>query len=236
VRRIVTLAAAIALAAVVASAPDPAKTVGTTTTLDVTKSKIGTPPPDFDFLQTGEGEPGRWTMVRDVTAIDGTAIEHVSTDQHENRYSLAIYAPVSTKDFKLSVRFNIMKGTMQAAGVAVRFLNVGSYYLVSASALKERLDLYRIVNGKRNGYGERMPTLSATVGTCSSFRQSTTNLPFPSTATGCSQHGIARCRARDRLDCGPKRTTSRDLTGSRSKLFRRRRNAVVGSSEVSLGQ
>jgi hypothetical protein len=149
VTRIVTLAAAIALAAVVASAPDPAKTVGTTTTLDVTKSEIGTPPPDFDFLQTGEGEPGRWTVVRDVTAIDGTAIEHVSTDQHENRYSLAIYAPVSTKDFKLSVRFKIMKGTMQAAGVAVRFLDVDSYYLVSASALEERLDLYRIVNGKK---------------------------------------------------------------------------------------
>ena len=68
-RRIVTLAAVIALAAGVASAPDPAKTVGTTTTLDVTKSEIGTPPPDFDFLQTGEGEPGRWTVVRDVTAI-----------------------------------------------------------------------------------------------------------------------------------------------------------------------
>jgi hypothetical protein len=149
VRRIVTLAAAIALAAVVASAPDPAKTVGTTTTLDVTKSKLGTPPPDFDFLQTGEGEPGRWTVVRDVTAIDGTAIEHVSTDQHENRYSLAIYAPVSTKDFKLSVRFKIMKGTMQAAGIAVRFLDVDSYYLVSASALEERLDLFRVVNGKK---------------------------------------------------------------------------------------
>src|SRR4051812_379517 len=88
-------------------------------------------------------------MVRDVTAIDGTAIEHVSTDQHENRYSLAIYAPVSTKDFKVSVRFKIMKGTMQAAGIAARFLDVDSYYLVRASALEERLDLFRVVNGKK---------------------------------------------------------------------------------------
>jgi hypothetical protein len=149
VRRIVTLAAAIALAAVVASAPDLAKTVGTTTTLDVTKSEIGTPPPDFDFLQTGEGEAGRWTVVRDATAVDGSAIEHVSTDQHENRFSLAIYAPVSAKDFKLSVRFKIMKGTMQAAGIAARFLDVDNYYVVSASALEERVDLFRIVNGTR---------------------------------------------------------------------------------------
>ena len=88
-------------------------------------------------------------MVRDTAAMDGTAIEHVSTDQHENRFSLAIYAPVSSKDFKLNVRFKIMKGTMQAAGIAARFLDVDSYYVVIASALEERVDLFRIVNGKK---------------------------------------------------------------------------------------
>ena len=88
-------------------------------------------------------------MVRDTAAMDGTAIEHVSTDQHENRFSLAIYAPVSSKDFKVNVRFKIMKGTMQAAGIAARFLDVDSYYVVIASALEERVDLFRIVNGKK---------------------------------------------------------------------------------------
>jgi len=149
VRRLVTLAATIGMAAVVASVPHPGRTVGTTTTFDIIQSEFGTPPPDFDFLQTGEGEPGRWTVVRDTTAMDGTAIEHVSTDQHENRFSLAIYAPVSSKDFKLRVRFKIMKGTMQAAGIAARFLDVDSYYVVIASALEERVDLFRIVNGKK---------------------------------------------------------------------------------------
>ena len=148
-RRLVTLAATIGMVAVVASAPHPGRTVGTTTTFDIIQSEFGTPPPDFDFLQTGEGEPGRWTVVRDTTAMDGTAIEHVSTDQHENRFSLAIYAPVSSKDFKLRVRFKIMKGTMQAAGIAARFRDVDSYYVVIASALEERVDLFRIVNGKK---------------------------------------------------------------------------------------
>lgn len=148
-RRLVTLAATIGMAAVVASAPHPGRTVGTTTTFDTTQSEFGTPPPDFDFLQTGDGEPGRWTVVRDTAAMDGTAIEHVSTDQHENRFSLAIYAPVSSKDFKVKVRFKIMKGTMQAAGIAARFLDVDSYYVVIASALEERVDLFRIVNGKK---------------------------------------------------------------------------------------
>jgi hypothetical protein len=149
VRRLVTLAATIGMVAVVASAPHPGRTVGTTTTFDIIQSEFGTPPPDFDFLQTGEGEPGRWTVVRDTTAMDGTAIEHVSTDQHENRFSLAIYAPVSSKDFKLRVRFKIIKGTMQAAGIAARFRDVDSYYVVIASALEERVDLFRIVNGKK---------------------------------------------------------------------------------------
>ena len=148
-RRLVTLAATIGIAAVVASAPHPGRTVGTTTTFDTTQSEFGTPPPDFDFLQTGDGEPGRWTVVRDTAAMDGTAIEHVSTDQHENRFSLAIYAPVSSKDLKVKVRFKIMKGTMQAAGIAARFLDVDSYYVVIASALEERVDLFRIVNGKK---------------------------------------------------------------------------------------
>ena len=148
-RRLVTLAATIGIAAVVASAPHPGRTVGTTTTFDTTQSEFGTPPPDFDFLQTGDGEPGRWTVVRDTAAMDGTAIEHVSTDQHENRFSLAIYAPVSSKDFKVKVRFKIMKGTMQAAGIAARFLDIDSYYVVIASALEERVDLFRIVNGNK---------------------------------------------------------------------------------------
>jgi len=42
-----------------------------------------------------------------------------------------------------------MKGTMQAAGIAARFLDVDSYYVVIASALEERVDLFRIVNGKK---------------------------------------------------------------------------------------
>ena len=37
----------------------------------------------------------------------------------------------------------------QAAGIAARFLDVDSYYVVSASALEERVDLFRIVNGKK---------------------------------------------------------------------------------------
>jgi len=148
VRRLVTLAATIGIAVVVVSAATRGWSVGATTKVDISKNEPGTPPADFQFLRTGEGDLGQWTGVRDTTAIDGAAIEHVSTDQHENRFALAIYAPLSSRDFKLSVRFKILRGTMQTAGIVARFVNVDSYYVVGVSALEERVDLSRVVDGK----------------------------------------------------------------------------------------
>lgn len=148
-KRLVTLAATVGMAALIASAATRGWTVGATTNVQVAKKELGTPPDDFDFLLTGDGEPGRWTVVRDTTAVDGIAIEHVSTDQHENRFPLAVYAPVSSKDFKVKVRFKIIRGTMQSAGIAARFVDVDNYYVVGASALEERIDLFRVVNGKK---------------------------------------------------------------------------------------
>ena len=147
-RRLVTLAATIGIAVVVVSAATRGWSVGATTKVDISKNEPGTPPADFQFLRTGEGDLGQWTVVRDTTAIDGAAIEHVSTDQHENRFALAIYAPLSSRDFKLSVRFKILRGTMQTAGIVARFVNVDSYYVVGVSALEERVDLSRVVDGK----------------------------------------------------------------------------------------
>jgi hypothetical protein len=148
VRRLVTLAATIGIAVVVVSAATRGWSVGATTKVDISKNEPGTPPADFQFLHTGEGDLGQWTVVRDTTAIDGAAIEHVSTDRHENRFALAIYAPLASRDFKLSVRFKVLKGTMQTAGLVARFVNVDSYYVVGVSALEERVDLSRVVDGK----------------------------------------------------------------------------------------
>ena len=146
--RIVAVAAAAGTAALVVCAATHGWTVGATTKVDIASNEVGAPPADFEFLRTGEGEPGQWTVVRDTTAINGAAIEHVSLDQHENRFPLAIYAPVSAKDFEVSVRFKIIKGTMQTAGIAARFVNVDNYYVLSASALEDRVDLVRVANGQ----------------------------------------------------------------------------------------
>jgi hypothetical protein len=126
----------------------PALAVDARVSIDLGEHRIGAPPEDFDFAVTGPGQPGQWTVVRDNTATDGVAIEQSSKDVTENRYPLAIYAPLSPKDFEVSVRFKIVNGTMQSAGIAARFVDAGNYYVVTASALEERVDLFRVVNGK----------------------------------------------------------------------------------------
>jgi len=80
--------------------------------------------------------------------MHGLAIEHVSTDPHEDRFPLAIYKPLLIENAEIDVRFNIISGTMQSAGVAVCLRNAGNYYAVIASALEHRVDLILFKDGK----------------------------------------------------------------------------------------
>ena len=149
----------IGVAAWIACGASQLATEDTTTKIDFAKNGIGAPPTDFEFARTGEGEPGQWTVVRDATAIEGIAIEHISTDQHDDRFPLAIYRPMNVENVEISIRFKIISGTLQAAGIALCLRNPGSYYAVSASALEHRIDLLLFMNGKI----ERLETSDAEV-------------------------------------------------------------------------
>lgn len=146
--RVIVFAVTIGTAACLACAAASSWGQGVTTKIDIAKSQIGAPPIDFEFLQTGEGGQGRWRVVRDPTAITGAAIEQVSKDQTEHRFPLAIYKSLSLKNVAMSTRFEVIAGTRQGAGIAFRFLDADNYYLVSASALEGRVDLYRCLGGK----------------------------------------------------------------------------------------
>ena len=122
--------------------------IGARTKIDITNDEIGAPPSGFDLAQTGVGDPGQWAIVRDATAGDGVAIEHRSTDQHDDRFPLAIYRPVTLESLEASVRFKIILGTMQAAGLAIGVCNMQSYCAVSASALEQRVDLLLFAKGQ----------------------------------------------------------------------------------------
>jgi hypothetical protein len=118
------------------------------TKVDFASNGIGVPPADFEFWQTGRGDPGEWAVVRDPTAVVGASIEHFSVDTTEDRFPLAIYKPVSAKNVEVSAHVKVVRGRMQSAGIAVRLLSAENYYVVRVSALEERIDLIRVVNGK----------------------------------------------------------------------------------------
>ena len=118
------------------------------TRIEIAKNAIATAPADFEFARTGEGELGQWIVVSDPTAIGGAAIEHLSTDQHDDRFPLAIYRPLNVENVEVSVRFKIISGTIQNAGIALCLRNPSNYYAVGASALEHRVDLLLFANGK----------------------------------------------------------------------------------------
>ena len=147
-RNFARCAAAVGIAASIASGGSIAAAEQPTTKIDITKDAIGAPPADFEFQRTGEGELGQWRVVRDPTVIGGAAIEHLSTDQHDDRFPLAIYQPLNVENVEVSVRFKIISGTLQTAGIALCLRNPSNYYAVGASALEHRVDLLLFANGK----------------------------------------------------------------------------------------
>jgi hypothetical protein len=117
-------------------------------TIDFAKSTIGFPPANFEFQRTGQGDLGEWTLVRDPTAAEGVAIEHVNTDPHDDRFSLAIYQPIAAENIEVKVRLKIMSGPSLTAGFAVSLRNPNSYYAISANAFEQRVDLVLFADGK----------------------------------------------------------------------------------------
>jgi hypothetical protein len=119
-----------------------------TMTIDLAKNAIGSPPADFDFQRTGQGNLGQWTLVRDASAAAGVAIEHVSSDPHDDRFPLAIYQPIAAENLEVKVHLKIMSGPSLTAGFAVSLRNPDSYYAISANAFEQRVDLLLFADGK----------------------------------------------------------------------------------------
>ena len=124
------------------------------TKIDIAKNAIAAPPADFEFALTGDGELGQWTVVRDPTASGGIAIEHLSKDQHDDRFPLAIYSAPARKILRYPFA-KIVSGTIQTRGSRFRVRNPDSYYAIAASALEHRVDL--LLFAKWQGHALRVP-------------------------------------------------------------------------------
>ena len=143
----------ISVAILVACVIAPARAVDAGAGIDFGQTRIGLPPEDFDFAVTGPGPLGQWIVVRDLTATCGIALEQSTDDFTEDRYRLAIYQPLTLKNLAARVHFKLIKGTMQTAGIAFRLVDAENYYVVTANALEDRVDLARVQDGKKQRIG-----------------------------------------------------------------------------------
>jgi hypothetical protein len=133
-----------ALCAFLLAACEPAATPGRADTVSFAASKgLG----DFEFVLTGSGAPGEWSVVRD----DATqAMAQTGTDSTDDRFPLAIYRPFSGRNVYVSIRFMAVSGNVdRAGGVVVRLTSTGDYYLARANALENNVRFYRVVGGRR---------------------------------------------------------------------------------------
>jgi hypothetical protein len=119
-------------------------------TIKFTGETVGARPPGFELARTGQGDPGRWVVVRDASADGGYAVEQQTQDQTDYRFPLAIYQPYSGKNVDVQIRFKALAGRIdRAAGIAVRLTTPNDYYVVRANALENNVRFYRMVAGKR---------------------------------------------------------------------------------------
>jgi hypothetical protein len=106
---------------------------------------------DFDFAASGDGGPGEWLVIDNVT---GRGLAQIETESAENRLPFAIYRPFSARDVYVSTRFMTISGKLdQTAGLFVRFRSSDDYYAVRANALENNVKLYRVVAGRRETIG-----------------------------------------------------------------------------------
>jgi hypothetical protein len=123
---------------------------------------VGVMPKDFEPMQTGPGQPGRWEVVEDNKASGGRALAQVSQDPTDSRFPLLIYMPTVPADVEVRTRLRPVSGKVdQAGGLAVRLLDPDNYYLVRANALEGNVRFYKVVGGKRQQLaGANLPVAS----------------------------------------------------------------------------
>jgi hypothetical protein len=107
-------------------------------------------PKDFVTALTGQGKPGKWTVVEDATAESGRALAQLDSDPTDYRFPLAIYMPTMPSDVEATTRFKAISGKEdQAGGVVVRLIDRNNYYIARANALENNVHFFRVVGGRR---------------------------------------------------------------------------------------
>jgi hypothetical protein len=118
---------------------------------DLSHYPLGPLPSDFEVRwRTGQGEPGDWQVIEDPTASQGKAIAQLSADPTDYRFPLAGWQKLVARDLEVTTLFKPVAGAVdRAGGLAVRLMDADNYYVARANALEDNVNLYRVVQGRR---------------------------------------------------------------------------------------
>jgi hypothetical protein len=116
----------------------------------------GSPPEGCKPALTGGGGPVQWIAVADAEAPRGLALAETSADRTNNRFPLCILPVGAARNLDVTVRFRPVAGRVdQAGGIAVRFADAKTYYVVRANALEDNVRLYHVTDGVRREFAGR---------------------------------------------------------------------------------
>jgi len=148
--------------AILATVAGLAPALATAQGMSFADAPVGAVPKDFESMQTGPGQPGRWEIVEDDQASGGRALAQVSQDPTDSRFPLLIYMPTVPADVEVRTRLRPIAGKVdQAGGLAVRLLDPDNYYVVRANALEANVRFYKVVGGERQQLvGANLPVAS----------------------------------------------------------------------------
>ena len=120
-------------------------------TIDFNKDKIDQPPAGFSTALTGQGQPGKWVVMRDdASPAQGNILAQTDADRTDYRFPVCVYDALTAGDVDVSVKFKPISGRGdQAAGIVWRYKDKDNYYIVRANARESNVVLYKVENGKR---------------------------------------------------------------------------------------
>jgi hypothetical protein len=118
-----------------------------------TEDDIGALPRAFEVPAQDGMAHAFWSIVHEPTSPEEFALEQASREVPDDAHPMAVYKPASLKNLDVRLHFKIVSGHMKNAGIALRYQDPANYYVVVASALEQRVDLFRAVNGRLRRIG-----------------------------------------------------------------------------------
>ncbi|MBN2412695.1 hypothetical protein JXQ31_13480 [candidate division KSB1 bacterium] len=113
------------------------------------KYKPGRLPPNWKSEKTGRGKNGKWLILYDKKEKENV-LAQVSKRNLGNHFNLAVIENTWFSDVEIKMNLKMMDGQEELAGGPVwRYQDANNYYVCLADPLKERLRVYKVINGEK---------------------------------------------------------------------------------------